>query len=180
MERSVRSQISLGVVDMSPSRKRLYRYTLVVLVVSLISNIPIFLEFRTGIEHKNGTQVSSVEVTKLRMDENYIIFFKNGFEGIILMILPLTVMVYFNARIIYTFNRRGSSIICGIGPFRQIRNEMNLAKVLVAMDIVFLICNLGRVSVNVWELFHIQQMKECMRIGFWMKVDWFWKTKFSL
>ena len=165
-------------VDMAPSRKRLYQYTLVVLAISIISNIPIFLEFTVGIDKE--TQVKRVEVTALRMDENYIIFFKNGFEGIVLMIMPLTVMVCFNARIIYTLKRRGNAIMCGIGPFRQIRNEMNLANVLVAMDLVFLICNLGRVSVNVWELFNIQQMKECIKIGFWMKVDLFCKEKVSL
>ena len=162
---------------MAPSRKRLYRYTLVVLVISIVSNTPIFLEFTVGIDNK--TQDTTVEVMPLRMDENYIIFFKNGFEGIILMILPLALMVCFNARIIYTLKRRGSTIASGFGQIadlggfgriRQIRNEMNLAKVLVAMDIVFLMCNLGRVIVNVWELFHIEQMKECIIIGSMMKV----------
>ena len=174
MELSVRSHrsSSRSIRDMEPSRMRLYQYTSIVFVISILSNIPVFLEFTLGTNPE--TLAKQVEVTPLRMDIKYIIFFKNGFEGIVLMILPLILMVCFNARIICTLKKRGRSILCGIGPNRQMRNEMNLGKVLVVMDIVFLICNLGRVIVNVWELFHIQEMKECMGSGSWLKVTYYW------
>ena len=136
-------------------------------MISVVSNIPIFFEFKAGTDFE--TQRTKVEITTLRIDENYIIFFKNGFEGIFLVILPLVVMVCLNARIIYTLQKRRR--LTGFGSQRQVKNEMNLAKVLVAMDIVFLMCNLGRVIVNIWEIFQIGQLKECLRIEMPFKVS---------
>ena len=83
---------------------RLYRYTLSVLLISLLSNIPVFFEFTTDFD--NETQQKTIEVTQLRTNEIYIIVFKNIFEGVILMIFPLTSMICLNARIIYTLRRR--------------------------------------------------------------------------
>ena len=154
---------AISVSDMPPTRKRLYQYSSVIMMISIISNIPIFLEFTIGIDTE--TQHKRVEVTGLRRNENYIIFFKNGFEGIILMVLPLILMMYFNAKIIYTLNHRENRGIRRLVTSRICRNEMNLAKVLIAMDIVFLICNSGRVIVNFWELFHIGKMEECIKMG---------------
>jgi hypothetical protein len=132
------------------------------LLVAVISNIPIFLEFTTRLDLEAHKTV--VKPTLMRMNENYIIFFKNGFEGIILVILPLVAMIYFNARIIYTLRRRRRAVYRNESP-RLGRNETNLAIVLVAMDVVFLICNIGRVIVNLWDIFYIGQLKECIRLG---------------
>jgi len=129
----------------------------------VISNIPIFFEFTIGFDSE--TQQKRLEITSLRIDENYIIFYKNVFEGIVLMILPLTAMVCLNARIIFTLKQSGGFMLSSKMPTSRYRQEMNLAKVLVTMDIVFLICNLGRVIVNIWETFHIEQLKECLRMG---------------
>ena len=149
--------------DIEPSTKRLLKYTLAVLFISVTSNIPIFFEFTIGFDSE--TQQKRLEITALRIDENYIIFYKNVFEGIVLMILPLIAMVCLNARIIFTLKQRGGTILSAIGTPSRYRQETNLAKVLVTMDIVFLICNLGRVIVNIWETFHIEQLKECLNIG---------------
>ena len=151
-----------------PSRKRYYRYTFLVLMISVLTNIPSFFEFRSGFDEE--TQLRRIQVTSLRVDEHYIFFYKNVFEGIVLMILPLIAMVCLNARIIYTLNQRGGTVICGFGRFKRIRNEMNLGRVLVSMDVVFLICNLGRVIINLWEIFHIGQLKDCLEVGLPYKV----------
>jgi hypothetical protein len=137
-------------------------------VSSVISNIPIFLEFRST--HDTETQLKRIEYTDLRIDKNYIIFFKNGFEGIILMILPFVTMVYINANIVYTLRARATRRLHTMGSQTQIKNEMNLATVLVTMDVVFLICNIGRVLVNIWEIFHIGQVKECLDMDLPYKV----------
>ena len=152
-----------------PSRKRLYRYTFVVLLISVLSNIPSFFEFESVLDM--DTQSRRIKVTSLRVDKHYIFFYKNVFEGIVLMILPLIAMVCLNARIIFTLNQRGRTIICGLGRFKRIRNEMNLGRVLVSMDVVFLFCNLGRAIINVWEIFHIGQLKECLEVGLPYKVS---------
>ena len=104
--------------------------------------------------------------------------FKNLFEGIVLMILPLTSMVCLNARIIYTLRKRRRTL-SETGYPRRVTNEMNLATVLVSMDFVFLICNLGRVIVNIWEIFQIGQMKECIEIGLFSQVRFMLRTAFS-
>ena len=147
----------------SPSRKRLYEYTLTVVLISVFSNIPIFWEFTTGVDSE--TNRKRIEITSLRIDENYITYFKNGFESIILMLCPFIAMVCLNSKIIYTLRKRYRNSSLGVGFGKNMKNEMNLARVLVAMDIVFMVCNLGRVIVNVWDLIHLGKIKECLRLG---------------
>ena len=50
-------------------------------------------------------------------------------------------------------------------------NENNLAVLLVAMNVVFLVCNSGKAVVNVWEISHISDKKECMAISMPYKVS---------
>ena len=153
-----------------PSKTRFYKYTLVVLMVSILSNISVFWEFTTYLDiHTNERKI---KVSALRLDSNYIIFFKNVFEGVILVILPFIVMVCLNARIIYTLwqRRKCRNIISDVNSHKRDKNEMNLASTLVAMDFVFLICNLGRVIVNIWEIYQIERMKDCLSVDFPYKV----------
>ena len=158
-----RTSTGSGMRDISPNRKRLYQYTLTVLLISLFSNIPIFWEFTTGIDPE--TQRKRIEITAMRIDENYITFFKNGFESIVLMFIPFIAMVCLNGRIIHTLRQRYKTTSWGSGFGRNFKNEMNLARVLVAMDAVFMICNLGRVIVNIWDIVHLGKIKECLRLG---------------
>ena len=164
-----RRHIIKSLRHIEPSRKRLYRYTFVVLLISILSNIPSFFEFESGLDTDN--QFRRIKVTSLRVDKHYIFFYKNVFEGVVLMIVPLIAMVCLNARIIFTLNQRGRTVVYGLGRFKRMRNEMNLGRVLVTMDVVFLFCNLGRVIINVWEIFHIGQLKECLEVGLPYKVS---------
>ena len=152
-----------GTRSVGPSRKRLYEYTLTVVLISVFSNIPIFWEFTTGID--SNTNQKRIEITSLRIDENYITYFKNGFESIILMLCPFIAMVCLNSKIIYTLRQRYKTTSFGEGFGKNMKNEMNLARVLVAMDIVFMVCNLGRVIVNIWDIVHLGKIKECLRLG---------------
>ena len=126
------------------------------------------MEFTTSVDSE--TKIKSVKVTPMRTDENYIIFYKNIFEGICLVIAPLLAMVFFNGRIIYELMKRRGSLLAENATNR---GERNLARVLIAMDVVFLACNSGRVIVNLWEISHIAEMKECMGIGISYKVHLF-------
>ena len=138
-------------------------------MIAVLSNIPSFFEFESF--YDMDTQLRRINVTSLRIDIHYILFYKNVFGGIVLVILPLIAMVCLNARIIYTLNQRGQTVLCAFGHFKRMRNEMNLGRVLVTMDVVFLTCNLGRVIINIWEIFHIGQVKECLEIGLPYKVS---------
>ena len=126
------------------------------------------MEFTTSVDSE--TKIKSVKVTPMRTDQNYIIFYKNIFEGICLVIAPLLAMVFFNGRIIYELMKRRGSLLAENATNR---GERNLARVLIAMDVVFLACNSGRVIVNLWEISHIAEMKECMGIGISYKVHLF-------
>ena len=162
----------LTMSNIEPSRKRLYRYTYAVMIVSLVSNIPVFFEFTNDFDTKR--QRKTINVTWLRTNEIYIVVFKIGFEGIVLMILPFISMICLNLQIMYTLRKRGGRIHEN-GFHRRATNEMNLATILVAMDVVFLICNLGRFVVNTWEIFQIGVMKQCLRIGLFYKVKLYLK-----
>ena len=155
-----------------PSKKRLWKYTLSVWITAILSNISVFWEFITYLDiDKNERRI---KVSSLRLNKNYVIFFKNGFEGFILGILPFVVMVCLNARILNTlWQRRKSRNFISDGNSRQRdKEETSLASTLVAMDIVFLICNLGRVIVNIWELYQIERLTDCMSSSLPYKVNW--------
>ena len=126
------------------------------------------MEFTTSVDSE--TKTKSVKVTPMRTDQNYIIFYKNIFEGICLVIAPLLAMVFFNGRIIYELMKRRGSLLAENATNR---GERNLARVLIAMDVVFLACNSGRVIVNLWEIIYMKEMKECMGIGVSYKVHLF-------
>ena len=147
-----------------PSRKRLYKYTITVLIAAVASNISTFWEFTTYLDNENNQR--KIKVAPLRLNENYVTYFKSGFEGIVLVIVPFVVMVCLNARIIYTLRQRGRirNIIANINSQMRAKNEMNLATILVAMDLVFLVCNVGKVIVNIWEIYHIGELRDCMRL----------------
>ena len=137
-------------------------------MISLISNIPVFWECTSS--YDTDRKRMQINVNPFRMEENYVILFKNGFEGVVMTILPFLAMICFNARIIYTLTQRRETIGRGIGAKRLPNTEMNLGKVLIAMDIVFLFCNLGRVVVNVWEIFHIEPLRKCLKVNQLYKV----------
>ena len=154
--------------DIEPSRKRFYHYSLIVVVISCLSNIPVFLEFTSRFDADN--QRMKINISPLRINENYIIFYKSGIEGVIMMILPFIAMICFNVKIICTLTQRQRYFPRGTDSRRIPSTERNLGKVLIAMDIVFLFCNLGRFVVNVWEIFHIDQLKHCLKINKLYKV----------
>ena len=157
--RSRRNAARVNIPNNESSWKRLYKYTFIVLIISIVSTIPIFFEFVriTDSESKE----SEIDVTNLRTNVNYVIFYKNGFEGVFLVVLPFVVMVCLNAKIICRLTNTRN--IRGFGSELRAKKEMNLAKVLIAMDLAFLLSNLGRVTVNLWEISHIGKIKECLR-----------------
>ena len=147
-------------------RKRFYKYSIIVLMISIMSTIPIFFEFETITDSESETP--QLEITNLRTNSNYILFYKNGFEGIFLVVLPFAMMLCLNAKMIYQMaNARN---LRSFGSERRAKKEMNLAKVLIAMDLAFVICNLGRVIVNMWEIFHAEGLKKCLQIDSEYKV----------
>ena len=166
--RSARQRTSsrLNIRHIEPAWKRFYKYSFIVLMISIVSTIPIFFEFETITDSESET--SQLDVTNLRTNGNYVIFYKNGFEGVFLVVLPFVMMLCLNAKIIYQMANARS--VRNFGSERRARKEMNLAKVLIAMDLAFLICNLGRVTVNIWEIFHIGELKECLQIDSQYKV----------
>ena len=165
----------LAMSNIEPSRKRLYKYTYAVLIVSLLSNIPILFEFTTGFDTESNR--TTISVAQLRTNEIYIVLFKIGFEGIVLMVIPFISMICLNFRIMYTLSKRRRRVNED-GSHRRATNDMNLATILVAMDVVFLVCNLGRLVVNSWEVFQIGIMKQCLKIGVFYKVKSYLKYRY--
>ena len=157
--RSRRNTPRANIPNIESSWKRLYKYTFIVLIISIVSTIPIFFEFETITDSESKT--SEIDVTNLRTNVNYVIFYKNGFEGVFLVVLPFVVMVCLNAKI--TCQLVNSRNIRGFGSEQRAKREMNLAKVLIAMDLAFLLSNLGRVTVNLWEISHAAKLEECLR-----------------
>ena len=118
-----------------------------------------------------GNITVTVNISPMRLNIHYIVFYKNIFEGVVLMILPLAIMLYFSVRIICRLVQRRKTILATSTSNSDGRNENNLAVLLVAMNVVFLVCNSGKVLVNVWEISHISDMKECIAMNMPYKVS---------
>ena len=52
------------------------------------------------------TQIPNIILTKLRTDDNYVIFYKSGLKGIGLMLLPFLAILYFSVKIVYALGQR--------------------------------------------------------------------------
>ncbi|XP_023333119.1 FMRFamide receptor [Eurytemora carolleeae] len=135
--------------------------TCIVLIPAIIINIPKFFEteltFEDSVDNEGlfNNYTVSYDVTDLRKNPNYIRFYVNWCLLVFTGIIPLAFLLFFNYKIFqgirYTHAR------C-----RKSRSgEINLAAILVCIVVVFVVCNLLRVVLNVFELFWLDNIFRC-------------------
>jgi 7 transmembrane receptor (rhodopsin family) len=113
----------------------------------------------------------NLRMSKLRNDSDYIAYYIFATRLLVTGLLPFGALVFFNYRIHvglrtarlrvreWKFPRRTAGATL---RHQRMRTELNLAVVLVAIVVVFLVCNLPRLLLNLLELvlLHMQEEEE--------------------
>jgi hypothetical protein len=111
----------------------------------------------------------NLRMSKLRNDSDYIAYYIFATRLIVTGLLPFGALVFFNYRIHvglrtarlrvreWKFPRRTAGATL---RHQRMRTELNLAVVLVAIVVVFLVCNLPRLLLNLLELVLLHMQKE--------------------
>ena len=89
--------------DANATRKRFAKYLLPVIVVSILFNIPKFLEakikmLKEGDVGYNNVTTAAIDVTDLRIHPTYAIY-TNWSQSLVLGFIPAAFLVYFNTKI---------------------------------------------------------------------------------
>ncbi|XP_040567083.1 FMRFamide receptor isoform X1 [Lepeophtheirus salmonis] len=158
-------------------RRRLIKYLVPVLLISIIFNIPKFLEARIvygfpKIMDGNNTttqhlkSIPMIRVTELRKNPNYAIYYNNWTRLAILGIIPACMLIYLNYKIYKDIKqrqirRRQSTSQVTINHQARRRQEDNLAVVFMGIVGVFLLCHILRIFINLHEMLVIRPAMEC-------------------
>jgi len=149
-------------------------YTIPVIVIAMVWNIPRFGELNTCYEEADNTQnwrrednatdipeanrevdmVARLCPTSLRTDVMYEFGFILVANFIVMVAFPACLLAYFNIRLFQAIKKSGANL--GLTSheviFRQ-RRDKKLARLLISLVILFGVCNIPRVVVNGIEFF---------------------------
>lgn len=133
------------------------------------------LEHGQGVNHtvdqlKELFEVPVVEVTELRREPAYAIYYNNWTRLLILGIIPAIMLVYLNYKIykdikLRQSRRRQSMSQVTINHQARRRHEDNLAVVFMGIVLVFLVTHSLRILLNLHEMIVIRDAMECSRAG---------------
>ncbi|XP_059098618.1 FMRFamide peptide receptor frpr-18-like [Tigriopus californicus] len=171
-------------------RRRLFKYVIPVVIMAVFVNAPKFFESTVG-EHAilthpntsmlqigNGsvpiqvsdadiTYIKRIEVTDLRKDPTYTIYYNNWTRLMLIGIVPFILLIYFNYKIYQDVkhrNRRQMSMSRHSATATQQarrRQEDNLAIVFMGIVLVFLICHSPRLILSMHEMMIIHDAMKC-------------------
>ena len=95
-------EYSMVANDVSSHTKRLIKYVAPITLFSIFFNIPKFFESQVVYENEEVF----MEVTELRMSNQYVLWYHNWARFLILGIIPLTVICFLNYKIYCIVNKR--------------------------------------------------------------------------
>ena len=166
--------------------KRVVKYILPIVVFATLLYTPKFLELKTVDCKKQCYTMNSnneanctekrVEITQLRNDENYVLWYVNVSRFLFDWALPITSLAYLNIRIYLTLKQYLHR--------RHIRNRSqaterpkDVHQAIVLFSIVFLLfmCHLPRVILNIQEFINLLEKKYrpdiyCKPIQYWTRI----------
>jgi len=143
--------------ETGPSAKpglRLAQFILAIVTVSVLINLPRFLEVTLVTELHNVTSELNVtevqelvtyDITQLRRDPEYIRYYINYMRLISTCLIPMVSLIGLNAKIFQGIRRSHAR------SRNPVKKEMNLASLLICIVFVFLFCNIPRVFINCYE-----------------------------
>ena len=86
--------------DFRASLRRLLKFTVPACIASIIFNLPKFFESRVVlIEKSDGSMVSEIDVTELRKNPTYAIYYNCWARIIVTGLIPIVLLIYFNYKV---------------------------------------------------------------------------------
>ena len=137
--------------DVSGHNKRLVQYSLTILILSVLFNVPKFLEAEVVRSDEDPDLVWFV-ATEFRTDPMYNILYHCWAQLVILGLLPFTLVSFMNVRIYLAITRLRR---------RNEKQEVCLCVILVTIVLTFFVCNLPRLLLHVHETFNLEAITLC-------------------
>jgi len=118
-------------------------HILPVMAVSLVINIPKFLESK--IVYDPNSTLTDIDITDLRLSEHYVFYYQNLTRLVLLGLVPLILLTFLNVRVYSAIQERKTNI-----------KEKTYSVILLIIVSIFILCNVPRVVFNVYEnsVFH--------------------------
>ena len=175
-------------------RQRLFKYVSPIILFSICYYIPRFFEVVAVTKHNpeclessnttyNCSAQYSIEITDLRINGYYVLWYLNVSNLIVTCVIPVVSIVYLNYRVyseLKDFKKRQLSVVnrIRISTFSEKHKERNhkiqQTTTLFGIIIVFGLCHILRVILNIEELVNIENIpkeesKGCADpVAFWV------------
>ena len=106
-----------------------------------------------------------ISVTAMRTNPYYSIYYINLGRLLVLGIIPLGLLVFFNCDIYKRIKSRSTLTEENVSKGIKVKQENELARVLFAIVILFILCHALRVVLNFYEMIWINKAISCMLAG---------------
>jgi len=142
-----------SLISESSQRKRLLIYLIPALILSICLNIPRFFNFE--VRTNSTAHLMTINLTRLGCNEEYLLYYEFLANTIPFGVIPFLVLIFLSYK---TFrNLRCHNIqmkISGINDQKvdklRRQEEEQMAKVMVGLVVVFLLCHFLRIFLNTW------------------------------
>ena len=142
-------------------------YLIPVILTAFLFNIPKFFESK-AVRNENGTL--RIDITDLRENPYYSVYYSSLGRGFILSFLPSVMLFVLNYRI-YRMMKSQPNIVDQQSirgkeyQIRRRKQENNLAVLMIVISVVFVACHLPRNYLNFYEISVIHRNDECKEAG---------------
>ena len=151
------------------AKRRTLSYAIPILLMTIILNIPKWMEWEHNwLLKANSTSLNETEIeyqihlnsSELHKNPDYILYYRNWTKLLTTGLIPFVALVYFNYGIFWHIKKNNDE---RSGLFAHERNaqeknkekasEMNLAKILLCIAIVFIVCQSLRIALKMIDVF---------------------------
>jgi len=121
-------------------------HILPVLGLAVLINAPKFFESKVVYDGEN----SMIELTELRRDMNYAVYYQNWTRFFVLGLVPMILLIFLNVRVFIAIHSRKSS-----------SKETTYSTILLLIVAIFILCHMPRVALNIYEFFEQEKLSIC-------------------
>ena len=114
-------------------------------------------------EMDNATWREVINATPMRTNQQYVFYYRGIAKILVLGILPLSSLVYLNLKI-YKAVKAPLTVLDEDDKGAQ-RHERELAKVLIGVVVIFIVCNTFRVIIEIDNMIGSKIVEECYKAG---------------
>ncbi|XP_040573069.1 FMRFamide receptor [Lepeophtheirus salmonis] len=138
-------------------KKRTCQYLLPTILGSILVNVPKFFEFKVK-EVSVPEYSKSIFPTNLRLSNMYQVYYINWTRAFFTAFIPFILLILLNGKIVNQIKKADKFIS---ESTNSQKSETKLARILVLLVFSFLICNLGKVVLNIYDIHMLGTIEAC-------------------